>query len=355
MNAPKFKIALTHVDLPNESKGGVAHQAHFLANVLTDRGHDVTMFSFSPRWDECRYPVHQYPAARVGKFKPIAFARELARTDFSGFDIVHTHGDNFLMRRIHPHIRTFHGSARDEAATATSLKRKLFQRLLVFLEEWGARVADVTTGVSEATRKRLPQIQHVIANGVDTHAFAPGEKSSHPTLLFVGTTGGRKRGAFLADVFQREIRARFPQAELWAVTEKPLEGAGIVNYGRTPQAKLVELYRRAWVFCLPSTYEGFGVPYIEAMASGTTAVATPNLGAREVLAEGAYGVLAEDAELGAAIVRLFAEPCLRREYEEKGLLRAQMYRWEHIAAQYEALYAETIAAQGHRTVPQSKK
>lgn len=56
-----MKIAMTHVDLPNESKGGVAFQAHYLANAIVDRGHDVTMFTFSPVYADCHYRVHQYP------------------------------------------------------------------------------------------------------------------------------------------------------------------------------------------------------------------------------------------------------------------------------------------------------
>ncbi len=66
-----------------------------------------------------------------------------------------------------------------------------------------------------------------------------------------------------------------------------MRGEGIVNLGKkVPFEKLCELYQRAWILCLPSTYEGFGVPYIEAMASGTVAVASPNPGAKEILDNG---------------------------------------------------------------------
>ena len=60
-----------------------------------------------------------------------------------------------------------------------------------------------------------------------------------------------------------------------------------------PLERLIELYQQAWLFCLPSSYEGFGVPYIEAMSCGTPVVATPNAGAREVLEEMAGGTLPE--------------------------------------------------------------
>jgi hypothetical protein len=80
-----MKIAMTHVDLPNESKGGVAFQAHYLANILVERGHDVTMFTFSPVYPDCRYSVHQYPISpQLRRLQAFVFAVHLAKTIFLG-------------------------------------------------------------------------------------------------------------------------------------------------------------------------------------------------------------------------------------------------------------------------------
>ena len=339
MKSP-LKIAMTHVDLPNETKGGVAAQAHALANSLSDRGHDVTMFTFSPAYADCRYRVHQFPLPkRARRLASFHLAACLARTDFSGFDIVHTHGDNYLLRGQTPQVRTFHGSARDEAASARTLRRRLHQTLVVYLEQRGAKAADACVGVSEATRTRIPAVTQIIPCGVDTARFRPGPKAERPAILFVGTTGGRKRGQLLADVFTRDVRPQFPDAELWSVAEKPLEGHGIINLGRVDFETLTNLFRRAWVFCLPSTYEGFGVPYIEAMASGTAVVASPNPGAREVLRGGRDGLVVEDDQLGAALIDLLGSPEKRRAWECAGPARADDFSWERVAGQYEALYA----------------
>lgn len=339
-----MKIAMTHVNLPNESKGGVAFQVHYLANTLVERGHEVTMFTFSPTYEECRYRVHRYPIARrMRRFHSFVLAARTARTDFSAFDVLHAHGDNYLLRGRHPQLRTFYGSAKDEAATATTLRRRLYQSVMVLLEEAGARVADANIGISQATRARIPAITEIVPCGVDLTRFHPGPKAERPTILFVGTSGGRKRGSWLAEVFVREVRPRFPDAELWAVAERPLLGDGIVNFGKVPLETLIDLFRRAWVFCLPSTYEGFGVPYIEAMAAGTAVVASPNPGAGEVLGDGEYGVLADDAQLGAQLNELLMNASKRRMYEQKGLDRAQNYSWERIAIQYERCYSALIA------------
>ena len=49
----------------------------------------------------------------------------------------------------------------------------------------------------------------------------------------------------------------------------PDPGPGVRVLGRLGAEALADAYRRAWVFCLPSDYEGFGIPYAEALASGT--------------------------------------------------------------------------------------
>ena len=338
-----MKIAMTHVDLPNEAKGGVAFQVHYLANALAGRGHDVTMFTFSPSFGECRYQVHQYPIRpSLRRYKAFLLALHSARTDFSGFDLLHAHGDNYLLRNCHPQVRTFYGSAKDEAQSAVTWKRRVYQTLTVALEAAGARVADKNIGISEATQARIPAVTAIIPCGVDLQRFQPGKKSETPTVLFVGTTGGRKRGTLLAEIFQQEILPSFPDAQLWSVAEKPLEGKNVVNFGKVSLETLTDLYQKAWVFCLPSTYEGFGVPYIEAMASGTAVVATPTPGAREVLQEGQYGLLADDEQIAARIKTLLGNDEHRHDYERRGLARAADYDWPKVAAQYEEVYRQLV-------------
>ena len=335
-----MKIAMTHVDLPNEFKAGVANQAHYLANELVERGHQVTMFTFSPAYSECLYQVHQYPKfpPYLSKFKAFLFAGQLAKTNFSNFDILHTHGDSYLVWGKHPHLRTFHGAAQDEAKTAVRFRRRLYQTVMIGLEQLNAQVADLSVGVSQTTQDRIPLVSSIIPCGVNVRQFHPGTKSDHPTVLFVGTKTGRKRGSFLAEVFTNEIRATVPNAELWTVADQSMDGEGIINFGKVS----LELYQRAWVFCMPSLYEGFGVPYVEAMASGTVVVTSHNPGAQEVLAGGKYGILAADKILGQRIINFLQDQDLRAFYEQQGLLRAQDFSWESVVQRYETLYQDLI-------------
>ena len=203
-------------------------------------------------------------------------------------------------------------------------------------------LADERVAVSNNTRKFIPFIRHVIPCGVDLKMFASGgTKSAKPTLLFVGTMHGRKRGAMLLDLFVRKIKPAIPDAEFWAVCENKVEGDGIRWFGRIPTGELADLYRAAWVFCLPSTYEGFGVPYIEAMAAGTAVVASPNVGAVEVTENGQYGRWQKIMSLAETIVDLLKDESKRSHLHEAGLRRSQEFCWDSVCARYEAIYAGT--------------
>jgi phosphatidylinositol alpha-1,6-mannosyltransferase len=71
---------------------------------------------------------------------------------------------------------------------------------------------------------------------------------------------------------------------------------------------LTELYRMADLFVMPSTGEGFGIAFLEAMASGTPALGLDVAGARDALADGQLGTVVSEAELPVAIARLLAKP-----------------------------------------------
>jgi glycosyltransferase involved in cell wall biosynthesis len=147
-------------------------------------------------------------------------------------------------------------------------------------------------------------------------------------------------------VFERDVRNAIPNCELWMVCEDApdtLHSAGIRLLGRVSDEELAKLYGRAWVFCLPSTYEGFGIPYVEAMASGCPVVATPNSGALEVTLNGALGVLADDDRLGEALVEILRSPLERERLAHDAGLAVSMYDLSAVAAAYEALYTRLLA------------
>ena len=327
--------------------GGVSGQVHALAVALTRRGHDVTVYALTPPPAAAPYQWHRVRSdgmtgGRLGVL--YLFPLWVARHGFDGYDLVHAHGDDHFLRTRRPVIRTFYGSSRAEARHSTRLRHRLYHLSMSIVERVSERRATEVVVISAATGRYLSRASTHIPCGYDPATFSPGRKSGPPSILFVGDLGTRKRAELLLDVFARVVKPAVPDAELWMVTSERLEAPGVRWLGRLSTADLVDRYRRASVFCLPSRYEGFGVPYVEAMACGTPVVATPNGGAEEILEGGHHGRLVDPGALGEALVELLSSDERRQQFAERGLLRAKDYDIGLIAQRYERIYRDALTA-----------
>jgi glycosyltransferase involved in cell wall biosynthesis len=226
------------------------------------------------------------------------------------------------------------------------LRLKLLYFAVYGFELVGVTRASATVGVSASTNRRFPGVSRIIPNGVDLVLLSPnGQKSPRPSILAVGhKLRDRKRLDALLEVFQSRVRGIVPDAELWLVCNDRVDRPGVRCFSDLPASSLADLYRKAWVFCLPSSYEGFGRPYLEAMASGTAVLATPNGGAIELLTRSGAGEVVELAKLGDALLILLTDSAKRRALELKGVAAAQSYGWPSVVDMYEELYDELLSA-----------
>lgn len=204
------------------------------------------------------------------------------------------------------------------------------------------RKADHVLAVSERTKRDIvdlygvsPEKVTVTPHGVDP-AFAPGDGTHDGYLLFVGAVQARKNplaALEAADAAGVPLVVVGPEKEPELARELRARGADVRGWVEKPE--LAELYRRAGALILPSRYEGFGVPALEAMASGTPVVLSDDEALREVAGDaGVYGELAD------AVRRALAD---RERYARAGLERAAQFTWEESARRTAEVYRQVLA------------
>src|SRR5439155_25151580 len=153
--------------------------------------------------------------------------------------------------------------------------------------------------------------------GVDS-SFAPGE-APDSYLLVVGSIEPRKNplaAAVAARELGRPLVVAGPVRDDGLARELRARGADLRGY--VSKEELARLYRGAACLLFPSRYEGFGLPLVEAMASGTPVVAAPDAALREVAGDAA--VFAAPDELAAGIRTALAD---RERRIAAGLERAR--------------------------------
>jgi glycosyltransferase involved in cell wall biosynthesis len=332
-----------------EKRGGIERAAHTLAEGLVRRDHEVVVFSHDPKPAGAAYEVRKLPWKSfvntwAGRRLTMGYLGNVLAVlpAYSEFDAVIAHGDSLLVPLIgKPVLRVMHGSALGEARSATSIGRCLLQLGVYGQELMTAAICRGVVAVSDNTTRDNPFIANVIPHGVDESLFTPSvaEKSSEPSVLFVGAIDGRKRGRFLIDGFVNTIRPVHPEASLTVVGGTGPAHPGVRYVTGVTDADLVALYRRSWVYASPSTYEGFGLPYLEAMACGTPVVASKNPGSLDVLGDGC-ALLPGDAEFASAIAALLGDAPRRAELSAAGLRRASEFTLTRMLESYEKVLFE---------------
>jgi glycosyltransferase involved in cell wall biosynthesis len=190
-----------------------------------------------------------------------------------------------------------------------------------------ARVIVPTAAIGEQVVQRLGVTRErvrVIHLGVESR-FSPGDAKRAAFVLYVGDSGQRKGLGTL--------RAAMPEG-----VELKLAGPG---HGYVSDEQLLALYRSAAVLVLPSLYEGFGYPVVEAMACGTPCIASDDPALVEVSSGAALHFPRGDAgALRLLLRRVLGDAGLRAELAERGLARARSFRWEESAARHAEVYRE---------------
>jgi glycosyltransferase involved in cell wall biosynthesis len=238
-----------------------------------------------------------------------------------------------------------------------------------------ARTSSRILTVSEASKRDIlrffdvpPEKITVIYNGIDErfHVEPPEDEMVRVReryqlqgdfVLYVGNVKPHKNLERLLDAFHLVRQGGLEHLKLVVIGDeisKYTELRRAVHrlnlhkhirfLGYMPDEMLAVLYRLAAVFVFPSLYEGFGLPPLEAMASGTPVVTSNVSSLPEVVGDAAVLVDPTDAEsIADGLRRVLTDPALAASLVERGLARAAEFSWERSVRQIRAIYGEIAA------------
>src|SRR5581483_10057627 len=242
-----------------------------------------------------------------------------------------------------PLVVTVHDLAVLRHPETFNLWTRLYSRLCVSRV---ARAARLLIAVSEHTKRDVVELLgvpeeriRVVPNGV-ADAFTPeGSAEAGDYVLAVGTIEPRKNLGRLAEATRRlGVELRVVGAPGWGRVEL---GPGVRRLGRVPDDELARLYRGARCLAYPSLYEGFGIPIVEAMASGTPVV-TSGGGATEEISGGA-AVLVDPLDPASIAAGIEEASARREELVRAGLQRARDFGWDEVARRTAEVYRAAAA------------
>ncbi|MCL5257191.1 MAG: glycosyltransferase family 4 protein [Chloroflexi bacterium] len=216
-----------------------------------------------------------------------------------------------------------------------------------------ARIAVTPLGVSDWLR--LPLSAEKKAALMSRFAI------SGPFILYVGGLDVRKNVKRLLRAYASASRGRsgFPMLvivgkphsdntrvfpDLAAVIGELRLSDAVVFTGPVTDEEKAALYQAADLFVFPSLYEGFGLPPLEAMASGTPVLASNSSSLPEVV--GDAGMLVEPTDtdaMASAMAKIVYDDGLREELRQRGLERAREFSWERTARQTIDIYRSILS------------
>jgi O-antigen biosynthesis alpha-1,3-mannosyltransferase len=238
------------------------------------------------------------------------------------------------------------------------------------------RHADRIITISDFVKQELIELYGISENRISTtylaasHHFKPVDrdafnaKISYSSLsykkyfLFASTIEPRKNLSALLDAYELYRGTAGKKAMPLVIVGHPgwnsehlheriksMEGAGGIKYlGFVPQSQIPSIFAGARALLFPSLYEGFGLPVLEAMQSGTAVLTATNSAMSEVTRNSASLIDINDPEsMAQEIGRLTYDDQRIRELEIAGLARSKAFSWDRCAEETLAVYRELAA------------
>ena len=358
LNHP-LRIAFLDSWLQTVSEGsGTAAAIGGLALALEKKGHQV----------ERIVPLSNYPSNLTMRrlWYNVTLPQRLKQHHFDlivGFDIDGVRWSRYAQV---PYVCSIKGVLAEEQRYEQGWP-KLMLWSLSLLERLNARRSPCVISTSQYCGDRIqhhygvkPEKIYIVPEGINLEQWPTPDESRRDqwTILCVARQYPRKHITDLITAF-RIVVDRYPQATLVIIGDGPEHEnicQKVADYKLKANVKVLGAladnedvqawYHRSSIFCLPSVQEGFGIVFLEAMASGLPIVSTQATAIPEVVPHQQAGLLIPPQDPGAlaeAITTLLENPKLRSHYRDFGLQHVKQFTWDKVADQFLGAIAPRIS------------
>ena len=146
-------------------------------------------------------------------------------------------------------------------------------------------------------------------------------------------------------LIDRNIDTKNPwNKDLVKVQEEASQNKNVLRLGFVSSEDLVALYNLATLFIMPSIYEGFGLPVLEAMGCGCPVVTSRGGSLAEVVGEAGRYIDPYDVDcIAKGISEVFNDPSLQKELSQKGIIQSRKFTWRKTADETMGVYESVVA------------